>query len=126
LIVANVLASLSILVIALLFFMDALMLRQLHVALSISSIANAFTSPSLQSSTPLLVPKERLNQASGLSQLIRAVETILAPGPAGFVAGSFGLGAIFVIGFATFGANIIALRFPRGHRDPSVRPALRR
>ena len=44
-IVANVIASLSTLVIALLFFMDALMLWQLYVTLSINSIANAFTSP---------------------------------------------------------------------------------
>jgi DHA3 family macrolide efflux protein-like MFS transporter len=123
-IVPNVIASLSTLVIALFFDMDTLMLWQLDVALSISSIANAFISPSLQSSAPLLIPKERLNRASGRSQLMRAVETILEPGLAGFVVGSFGLGAIFVIDFATFGASIVALLLtyiPRSMRTSESR-----
>lgn len=108
-ITANVVASLSTLGIALLYFTGALAAGHLYMALAINGVANAFISPSLQSSTPLLVPKEKLNRASGLNQLIRSVEMILAPGLAGFVVGSFGLGAIFVIDFLTFGASILAL-----------------
>lgn len=108
-ILGNVIASFSTLIIAVLFFFDGLALWQLYVALAINGIANAFILPTLQSSTPLLVPKDQLNRAAGLNQLIRALEAILAPGLAGFIVGSLGVGAVFVVDFVTFGISIIAL-----------------
>ena len=108
-IVANVVASLSTLVIAALFFLDSLALWQLYVALSINGLANAFILPTLQSVTPLLVPKQQLERASGLNQLIRAMESIVAPGLAGFIVSSIGLGAVFIADFITFGISIWGL-----------------
>ncbi|MDJ0752774.1 MAG: MFS transporter [Ardenticatenaceae bacterium] len=108
-IVGNVVASLSTVIIAIFFFTDTLMLWHLYVALFINGIANAFILPTLQSITPLLVPRESLNRASGLNQLVRAMESIVAPGLAGFLVALFGLGAVFIVDFVTFGASIIAL-----------------
>jgi len=109
LIAANIVASLSTLVIALLYFTDLLQLWHLYAALFVNGIANAFILPSLDSSAPLLVPKEQLGRASGLTQLIQSMETIVSPSLAGFVIGIFGLGTIFVIDFVTFSASINAL-----------------
>lgn len=106
---ADVIASLSTLLIAALYFADVLISWHLYVGLAVNAIANAFISPSMQSSTRLLVPKEKLNKASGLSQLLRPMETIVAPGLAGFLVGAFGLGVVFIIDYVTFVINIIFL-----------------
>jgi len=44
-----------------------------------------------------------------LTQLVQALEAILAPALAGFLVRLVGLGAIFVVDFVIFGASIIAL-----------------
>ena len=106
---ADLIASLSTLLIAILYFADSLMVWHLYLALSINGIANAFISPSMQSSTRLLVPKEKLNKASGLSQLLRPMETIVAPSLAGFIVGAYSLGVVFAIDFITFIINVIFL-----------------
>jgi MFS family permease len=106
---ANLAASLGILAMAVLYFMNSLELWHLYVALSINGIATAFISPAIQSSARLLVPKERLNRASGLSQLLRPLEAILAPSLAGFIVGAFGLEVVFIIDVITFVINILIL-----------------
>ncbi|MEM7331133.1 MAG: MFS transporter [Chloroflexota bacterium] len=109
LIVGNIVASFSTLVVALLFFADVLEFWHLYVALAVNGVANAFIFPALDASVPLLVAKEQLGRASGLTQMIQAFEIILGPALAGLVLGGLGLGAIFVVDFVTFGASIVAL-----------------
>ena len=106
---ANLVASLAILAMAILFFTGSMTLWHLYLAMAINGIASAFISPAMQSSARLLVPKERLNRASGLSQLLRPMETILAPSLAGFIVGAFGLEIVFIVDFITFLINIIIL-----------------
>jgi predicted MFS family arabinose efflux permease len=77
--------------------------------MTVNGIASAFISPAMQSSTRLLVPKERLNRASGLSQLLRPMETILAPSLAGLIMSTFGLEVVFIIDVITFIINIFIL-----------------
>ena len=108
-IVANAVASLSTLFIALLFFTDALELWHLYLALFVNGVANAFILPSLESSIPLMIPKDQLGRAAGLTQLVSALEAIVAPALAGLLIGVVGLGAIFIVDFVTFSAIIIAL-----------------
>lgn len=115
---ANIVASLAILAMAILFFTDSMTLWHLYLVMAINGIASAFISPAMQSSTRLLVPKERLNRASGLSQLLRPMEMILAPSLAGFVVGSFGLEVVFIIDFVTFLINIISLSLMTIPRPP--------
>ncbi|MEM8859751.1 MAG: MFS transporter [Chloroflexota bacterium] len=109
LIIANILASLSTLAIAILFFADILELWHLFVAVTINGLANAFVLPALEASVPLLVEKEQLGRAAGLTQMIQALEVILGPALAGLLIGSAGLGAIFITDFVTFGAVLLAL-----------------
>ncbi|MEM6283007.1 MAG: MFS transporter [Chloroflexota bacterium] len=107
--IANTVASLSTLVVAVLFFANVLELWHLYVALFINGVANAFILPALDSSIALMVPKDQLGRASGLTQLVQALEIVLAPAAAGFLVGMVGLGAIFIVDFVTFGASILAL-----------------
>jgi MFS transporter, DHA3 family, macrolide efflux protein len=106
---ANLIASLSILAMAILYFTDSLMTWHLYLTLGINGIASAFISPAMQSSTRLLVTAEKLNRASGLSQLLRPMEAILSPSLAGFIMGAFGLEVVFLIDFVTFIINVVVL-----------------
>jgi len=91
-IVANAVASLSTLAIALLYVTESLATWHLYVALFVNGIANAFVLPAFDASVPLLVRKEQLGRAAGLSQMIAGLEMILGPALAGIVLGAFGLG----------------------------------
>lgn len=107
--IANTVASISTLAVAMLFFADLLAVWHLYVALFINGVANSFILPALDASTPLMLPKDRLERAAGLTQLVQALEAVLAPALAGLLVGAVGLGAIFVADFVTFGASILAL-----------------
>lgn len=108
-VVSDTVAGLSTLLVAALYFTDALALWQLYALLAVNGVASAFSRPALDASIPLLVPKEQLSRAAGLSQLAWALEMILASTAAGLIIGAAGLGAIFLIDFVTFGVNIALL-----------------
>ena len=108
-IISDTIAGLSTLVLALLFLFDSLALWQLYLALFINGAASAFARPALEASVALLVPKAQLGRASGLTQLIGSLETILSSAVAGFIVGTFGLGIVFLIDVVTFGFNIVVL-----------------
>jgi DHA3 family macrolide efflux protein-like MFS transporter len=97
------------LLVAVLFFADALALWHLYIALSVNGIASAFSRPAMDASVPLLVPQAGLQRAAGLAQASQAVEMIVAPSLAGLLVGTLGLGAVFVADFISFGASIVAL-----------------
>ncbi len=125
-IVANMVASLSTLAIAALYVFDSLSTWHLYVALFVNGVANAFVLPAFDASVPLLVRKEQLGRAAGLSQMIAGLEMILGPALAGVVLGAIGLGAIFIIDFVTFGASIAALLLaviPRPPRESDEEPS---
>ena len=125
-IVANMAASLSTLAIAGLYVFDSLSTWHLYVALFVNGVANAFVLPAFDASVPLLVRKEQLGRAAGLSQMIAGLEMILGPALAGVVLGVVGLGAIFIIDFVTFGASIAALLLaviPRPPRESDEEPS---
>ncbi|MEN0060640.1 MAG: MFS transporter [Myxococcota bacterium] len=119
-IVANAAASTSTLAVALLYFGNALELWHLYVALFLNGVANAFILPALESSVPLMVPKDRLERAAGLVQMVQGLEAVLAPALAGLLVGAGGLGAIFVVDFVTFGASVLALLASAVPRPPAM------
>jgi DHA3 family macrolide efflux protein-like MFS transporter len=117
---ANLIASLAILVMAILFFTESVTLWHLYLAMTVNGIASSFISPAMQSSARLLVPKEKLTRASGLSQLLRPMETILAPSLAGLIVSAFGLEVVFIIDVVTFFVNIIILSLLSIPRPPQA------
>ena len=107
--IGNTVASLSTLVAALLFFSGALEIWHLFIVLTVNGLANAFVMPSMEASVPMLVEKENLGRATGLTQMSVSMEIIISPALAGLLIASAGLGFIFVIDFVTFGASVLAL-----------------
>ncbi len=117
----NAVASLSTLVAALLFFGDVMETWHLYIVLIVNGLANAFVGPSMEASVPMLVRRENLGRASGLTQMVTSAEVIIAPAMAGFLVVSAGLGFIFIADFVTFGASVIALALsaiPQPPRSP--------
>ncbi|MEM6430266.1 MAG: MFS transporter [Deinococcota bacterium] len=70
----NVIASLSTLVVIGLFYGGVLEPWHLYITLSINGLANAFIIPAFEASVPLLVAKDDLGRASGLTQLVSALD----------------------------------------------------
>ena len=107
--IGNAVASLSTLVAALLFFGDVLEIWHLYIVLIVNGLANAFVVPSMEASVPLLVKRENLGRASGLTQTTTSLEVIVSPALAGLLITTAGLGFIFIVDFVTFGASVVAL-----------------
>ena len=122
-IVGNACASLSTLVVAGLWFTDVLEIWHLYIALFANGIANSFVIPAFDASVPLLVRKEQLGRAAGMSQTIAALEMIAGPALAGILLGTVGLGIIFIVDFVTFGAVVLALGIAVIPRPPKTESA---
>ncbi len=109
-------ASLGTLAIALLLYYDALAVWHVVVAVSVISIFGTFQWPAFSAATTLLVPKEHLGRASGMTQLGQAVATIFAPLAAGLLYEVVRLHGIVLIDYATFLFSVVTLllvSFPR-------------
>lgn len=109
LIATHIGAGLSIMALAVLFWLDALAVWQIYLAIIINGICNAFSGPAVNASVPLLVPKEQLGRASGLMQLPQAAEFILSPVAAGFLITLIHLHGIFLLDVVTFCFAIMML-----------------
>ena len=119
--VGNTIASLSTLVAALLFFGGALEIWHLYIVLTVNGLANAFIVPSMEASVPMLIEKEQLGRAAGVTQMSMSMEVIVAPALAGFLIVTSGLGLIFIADFVTFGVSVLALllsAIPQPAPDP--------
>lgn len=87
---------------ALLYHDDQLQLWHVYIALFIGGIATSFQIPAQQAIIPLLITKEKLGRAAGLSQLPGTVSEIFSPLLAGVLLVSIGLGGVFLIDMLTF------------------------
>ncbi len=119
--VGRTVASLSTLVAALLFFSEALEIWHLYIVLTVNGVANAFVIPSMEASVPMLVKKENLGRAAGMTQMTTSMELIVSPALAGILLVSSGLGFIFIVDFVTFGVSVLALALsaiPQPAPDP--------
>ena len=113
--VADSIAGLGSLTLALLFFADILVYWQILIVVAVSSAASAFQEPAYRSAIPTIVPKERLGRANGLTELGPAVGTLVAPAIAGGLLLAVGLGAVLAVDFATFvvaAVTLFIVRFP--------------
>ncbi len=93
----------------LLWWQGDLALWHIYLALSVNGLSNAFVLPAFDASVRLLVPRERLAQASGLSQMMQSLGVVVGPPIAGFVLVTFGLGSIFFIDIVSAGLALLAL-----------------
>ena len=120
--VADLVAGLTTLSIAIVFLTSDLQLWHIYLNAVIVSISGSFQEPAYMAALPTLVDKDRLSQANGQVQLGQAIGTLISPALAGVLIVSIGLGGIMLIDFVTFLfalGTLLKVRFPALARDES-------
>ena len=108
-------AGLSTGAIALLLVTGRLETWHIYLATATSSTFSAFQWPAYIATTTLLVPKQHLGRASGMTQLGQALAQLISPVLAGILLGSIKLQGVILLDFATFLFALVTLllvRFP--------------
>ncbi|MBN2114428.1 MAG: MFS transporter [Acidimicrobiia bacterium] len=127
---ADVLAGISTLAIAVLYFTGSLQLWHIYALSGLGAIGNALQVPAWMASIPLLVPKKHLGRANGLVMTAEAVSIVVSPAAAGALLATLGLGAVLLADVATFVvavATLALVRFPRPEPTPAQQvPSVRR
>ncbi|HKG80927.1 MAG TPA: MFS transporter [Pyrinomonadaceae bacterium] len=95
-------SGLCILSLALLIHAGHLHFWHVCVALGINSCFAMMRAPAFSASIPLLVPKEHLGRASGVTQIGQAASGILAPMIAGLIVQAVGLDTVVLVDFLTY------------------------
>ena len=87
-----------------------------YVAAFLNSAFSTFQWPAYSAATSLLVPKEHLGRAGGMTQIGEAISQLAAPAIAGALYVSSGLRAVLLIDIATYLValgTLLAVRFPQ-------------
>lgn len=108
-------AGLSSLFIAVVLLSGRLEVWHVYLATFFNSAFGAFQWPAYSAATSLLVPKEQLGRASGMTQTSEAISTLITPALAGALYVSLGMPVILMIDVVTYLAalaTLLAVRFP--------------
>ncbi len=108
-------AGLSTLMIVLLLATDHLEIWHIYLATAISSSFSAFQWPAYTATTTLLVPKQHLSRASGMTQLRQAAAQLISPVLGGVLLVTIQLQGVILLDFATFLFalfTLLSVRFP--------------
>jgi len=109
-------AGFSILVIALLLFAGQLKVWHIYLGMGAISAFNAFQWPAFMAATTLLVPKKHLGRANGMVQTADATAQMLSPAVAGILVVTLQIQSLLLIDVASFVFSLVTLllvRFPR-------------
>ena len=106
-------SALVTLVAVLLFSIGELQVWHIYLIAVMGSVFASFQEPAYTASITMLVPKKDLARASGMVQMVQAIEMIVAPLLAGVLFVSIGLQGIFFIDFLTYFFAIGALLIVR-------------
>lgn len=109
-------AGCTTLILALLFWHGQLELWHIYPLLALGSVFGTLQWPAFTAATTLLVPRDQLGRAAGLTQMGNAVAELAAPVLAGALVVSIGLQGVVLIDFATFlvaVATLLSVRVPR-------------
>ncbi len=113
---ADVGAGVGTLVIALLYWNNALEVWHIYIVVAFNSLFATFQWPAYIASITMLVPKRHFGRVNGMLQFGQAGTTIAAPALAGLMIVTVKLWGVLLIDFATFLFAIVALllvRIPR-------------
>ncbi len=109
LVVATALARVPTVAVILLWWQGGLEVWHVYLAVAANGLANAFVLPAFDASIRMLVPRERLGQASGFSQLVQSLGVVVGPPLAGLLLATLGLGSIFAVDVASAVLALVAL-----------------
>lgn len=130
LILCDTAAAVSMLGVLLLELNNSLEVWHLLVVAFISAIAGSFQWPAFSAATTMLVPKEHLGRAGGMTQIGEAISRLLSPVLAGALFLSIGLSGIILIDLVTFAFAVtcmLVISIPepvRAAPSPSEKPSL--
>jgi len=110
-IIADVGAAFSTLIVVALLFTDRLEIWHIYLTTVISASFGTFQEPAYRASVTMIVPKKDLVRAGGLQQVGFAVQSILTPVIASVLYVAIGLRGVILIDFATFFFAVGALIF---------------
>lgn len=108
-------AGLSSLFIAIVLLTGQLEVWHVYLATFFNSAFGTFQWPAYSAATSLLVPKEQLGRASGMTQTSEAISSLVTPALAGVLYVSIGMQAILVVDVLSYlvaVAALLAVRFP--------------
>lgn len=94
----------------------SLQVWHVYIAQAFFSSANTFQWPTYSAATSLLVPKEHLGRAGGMTQVGEAISSLASPAAAGALYVTTGMKTIILIDITTYLfalATLVAVRFPR-------------
>lgn len=109
-------AGLSTLLVALLLIAGQLELWQIYLIVAVRASFGVFRWPAYAAITTLLVPKEQLGRANGMVQIAQAAATLLPPVLAGVLMATIQIQGVILIDFATFLfaiGTLVLLQLPR-------------
>lgn len=114
-ILSDVLAALSTVAVALLFWTDTLQVWHLYVTATLGSISTTFQEPAYTAAITQLIPKRYLGHANGIVQFGSATGRMFALFLGGMLIITVGLEGVFIIDFLSFLfaiSTLLFIRFP--------------
>ena len=106
---SNFAAALSVLLITMLALAQRLEVWHAFVVIFLRAIFLAFIEPAYLTASTLLVPKEQLVRAAGMTQSSQAARQVISPVLAGVLLGVIGIAAITLIDFLTYVVAVVTL-----------------
>jgi MFS family permease len=115
-ILADGMAGLATVFIGIMVFIESLHFWHIYISVIFFSIANTLQWPAYSAATSLMVSKEHLGRAGGMTQIGDAISSLAAPAIAGAMYVTVGLKPILLIDIITFSFALVTLvmvRFPQ-------------
>jgi MFS family permease len=109
-IVSNVLRALLMAAFTVLIIVDAIQLWHLYALSGLFGVVDAFFFPAIFSTVPKLVEKDQLEASNALLQSTGQLMMLVGPAPAGVLAATVSLAAVFGIGAAAFVIAALIIR----------------
>lgn len=114
-IISDLFIALWSIVLAVLIFYGNSRVEFVYFILVLRSIGDAFHTPAMQASTPLIVPEEELTRVAGINQIIYSSTNIAGPALGALLLANFDLGVILVldaIGAVVASISLIFVKIP--------------
>lgn len=108
-IVVDLVRTLAVLLIPLLYLFDALTLERLYVLVFITAVVSTIFGPALASAVPLIAPKDRLIAANALMQSTTNVGLLVGPAASGIGIALIGAQNVLYVDAATFLLSALCL-----------------
>ncbi len=124
-IAVDLLRTVMIMLIPLLYLMEALTLERLYILVFANAIISTIFGPALASAVPLITPKERLVAANALMQSTANVGLLVGPAASGIGIAFFGAQNVLYLDAATFLVSALCL-MPIRMKEKLERDALAR